>query len=211
MGLMVLPRWWTHRGFHLVLCYPFSWLSWQRQNFPCSFVTFFNRGSHSPSLCPSPSLVRNTLGRKITRSCFILKWSRFKHIHGMTSSSQEIAGEERGNICSLGWSRARGVRAQTPIPPWLCLQWGMGHRTPTFPHGSHSLGAGIVYRTASVPPRAAAALQHIPRGWRFQGKVMAGTEHPLLQRWECGINDSDRSNCTTAQKQKKYINPVCSY
>lgn len=66
-----------------------------------------------------------------------------------------------------------------------------------------SLGAGIVYRTASVPPSAAAALQHIPRGWRVQGKVMAGTEHPLLQRWECGINDSDRSNCTTAQKQKK--------
>lgn len=41
MGLMVFPWWWTHRGFYLVLCYPFSWLSWQRQNFPCSFVTFF--------------------------------------------------------------------------------------------------------------------------------------------------------------------------
>lgn len=56
MGLLVFSSWWIHSsGFYLFLYYSFSWLPWQRQNFPLLPYYFFSIGEVIPHR-RSPSL-----------------------------------------------------------------------------------------------------------------------------------------------------------
>lgn len=205
------------RGFISFYVIPFPDYSGKDRTFPGP-LSLFSTGEVTAHHRSVP-LVRNTLGSKISRSYFILKWNTFKYTFGMSSSSQEITGEERENICSLGWSSDRAGRAEPPNPSMAlgtpsvtCLQPGMGHRT--FPHGSQTLGL-FMEQVVSLPEQ-----QLHPRtfqwGW-VQGQGYGGEREGWevlstpCSSWEFEIKDIDRPNCTTAQEQWEDINPICFY